>query len=100
MTGFKEGSFPFEFGPPDRAKLFRHGGSQAVRLPKAFRFEGQEVEISRDGDKVILSPVTRAKPARTAEELKALWAEIDALRGDDVLVRPPQPEFRDLGFDD
>lgn len=100
MTGFKEGSLPFESGPPARAKLFRHGGSQAVRLPKAFRFEGDEVEVSRRGDKVILSPVTRVKPARTPEELKALWAEIDALRGDDELVRPPQPPFRDISFDD
>lgn len=40
-----------------RAKLFRNGRSQAVRLPAAFRFEGEEVFIRRDprtGD-VILS---------------------------------------------
>mgnify|MGYP000873199139 CR=1 FL=1 len=40
-----------------KAKLFRNGGSQAVRLPAEFRFEGDEVYISRDdatGD-VILS---------------------------------------------
>ena len=30
------------------AKLFKNGGSQAVRLPAEFRFEGDEVEISRD----------------------------------------------------
>ena len=36
------------------AKLFRHGGSQAVRLPKAFRFEGTEVAIERRGDEVVL----------------------------------------------
>lgn len=38
------------------AKLFRHGGSQAVRLPKAFRFEGNEVEIERRGSEVVLRP--------------------------------------------
>ena len=41
-----------------KAKLFQNGGSQAVRLPAEFRFEGDEVYISRDeatGD-VILSP--------------------------------------------
>ena len=39
------------------AKLFLNGRSQAVRLPKAFRFEGlTEVQIERDGDRVILSP--------------------------------------------
>jgi len=42
------------------AKLFQNGRSQAVRLPKAFRFEGvSEVLIDRDGDRVILSPGKR-----------------------------------------
>ena len=39
------------------AKLFRNGRSQAVRLPKEFRFEGEEVSIRRQGDSVILEPV-------------------------------------------
>jgi hypothetical protein len=34
------------------AKLFMHGRSQAVRLPKEFRFEGSEVLVSKVGDKV------------------------------------------------
>ncbi len=43
-----------------RAKLFVSGGSQAVRLPKAYRFENQgEVCISREGDRVILEPARR-----------------------------------------
>lgn len=43
------------------AKLFQNGRSQAVRLPKAFRFEGvSEVVIEKDGDKVILTPGKRA----------------------------------------
>ena len=37
------------------AKLFTHGGSQAVRLPKEFRFEGTEVYVRRIGDEVVLS---------------------------------------------
>jgi antitoxin VapB len=36
------------------AKVFRSGNSQAVRLPKEFRFKGKEVEISRRGDEVVL----------------------------------------------
>jgi antitoxin VapB len=42
-----------------RAKLFRNGRSQAVRLPAAFRFEGKEVEIERDPETgaVVLTPV-------------------------------------------
>ena len=38
------------------AKLFKNGRSQAVRIPKEFRFEGTEVYIERDGERVILSP--------------------------------------------
>ncbi|THB77122.1 MAG: antitoxin [Desulfobacteraceae bacterium] len=38
------------------AKIFMSGRSQAVRLPKEFRFEGKEVYIRRVGDQVILSP--------------------------------------------
>jgi antitoxin VapB len=37
------------------AKLFTHGGSQAVRLPREFRFEGTEVHVRRVGKDVILS---------------------------------------------
>jgi hypothetical protein len=41
------------------AKLFRNGRSQAVRLPKEFRFEGKEVSIRREGDSVVLEPLKR-----------------------------------------
>ncbi len=39
------------------AKLFQNGRSQAVRLPKAFRFKGNAVRIYKEGDKVILEPL-------------------------------------------
>lgn len=39
------------------AKLFRNGRSQAVRLPKEFRFEGDEVAIRREGESVVLEPL-------------------------------------------
>ncbi len=38
------------------AKLFKNGKSQAVRLPKEFRFQGSEVYIKRIGGSVILVP--------------------------------------------
>jgi antitoxin VapB len=38
------------------AKLFRTGGSQAVRLPKEFRMEGSEVYITQEGERIILLP--------------------------------------------
>ncbi len=40
-----------------RAKLFWSGRSQAVRLPKEYRFDGAEVRIRRRGAAVILEPI-------------------------------------------
>jgi antitoxin VapB len=39
------------------AKLFRNGRSQAVRLPREFRFEGNEVRVRRLADGVLLEPI-------------------------------------------
>lgn len=53
------------------AKLFTNGSSQAVRLPKAFRFEGvQEVLIERQGDAVILRPPPRPSIERLISALE------------------------------
>ena len=41
---------------PHVAKVFQSGNSQAVRLPKDFRFTVDEVEVTREGDAVILRP--------------------------------------------
>ncbi len=41
----------------ETAKIFWSGRSQAVRLPKDFRFEGEEVRIRRHGRAVILEPI-------------------------------------------
>ncbi len=38
----------------DTARVFKSGNSQAVRLPKQFRFKGKEVEIFRRGKEVVL----------------------------------------------
>lgn len=43
------------------AELFQNGGSQAVRLPKAFRFRGTEVKIRKEGERLILEPLKRDK---------------------------------------
>lgn len=51
------------------AKLFWSGRSQAVRLPKAFRFDAEQVRIRRHGNAVILEPVAHD------------WAWLDALAG-------------------
>jgi antitoxin VapB len=46
--------------PKTTAKLFMHGRSQAVRLPRDFRFEGTEVRVRREGEKAILEPLNPA----------------------------------------
>ncbi|WP_191569587.1 antitoxin (plasmid) [Paracoccus yeei] len=46
---------------PQFAKIFQSGNSQAVRLPKEFRFDVDEVEVSREGDAVILRPKPDAR---------------------------------------
>lgn len=43
----------------DEAKLFWSGRSQAVRLPKEFRFEGKAVRIRREGKAVVLEPIAQ-----------------------------------------
>lgn len=43
------------------AKLFKNGRSQAVRLPKDFRFKGTEVKIRKEGEKVILEPIEKSQ---------------------------------------
>jgi antitoxin VapB len=80
------------------AKLFMHGRSQAVRLPKEFRFDGHEVKVSRIGDKVVLEPMER-KPFD-----KAAWqgwrARLDALGAKDFLIDgiPDDPPVRPEDF--
>ncbi|EQD60535.1 virulence-associated protein, partial [mine drainage metagenome] len=49
------------------AKIFKHGNSQAVRLPKEFRFAGDEVQIKRSGASVLLLP-----GKRTYEQIMAV----------------------------
>ena len=44
--------------PEKRAKIFWSGRSQAVRLPKEFRFSTDEVTIRREGDRVVLEPAS------------------------------------------
>jgi antitoxin VapB len=60
--------------PSTTAKLFMHGRSQAVRLPKEFRMEGTEVLVSKIGDSIVLKPVKTQK-----KSWAEVFAEIDAL---------------------
>ena len=46
------------------AKLFTNGGSQAIRLPKEFRFPGKEVRIRRTKTGISITPIDDEKEKR------------------------------------
>jgi virulence-associated protein VagC len=79
-----------------RAKLFTNGRSQAVRLPREFRFEGKEVAIRKEGDVVILEPVAKRKWPT------GYWQRIDRCTKDLDLGRivPIGGDLLDLAADD
>jgi antitoxin VapB len=54
-----------------KARVFKSGNSQAVRLPKQFRFDVKEVEILRRGDEIVLRKQKR-KMGRALAILRAL----------------------------
>jgi antitoxin VapB len=70
----------------DSAKVFMTGRSQAVRLPKAYRFEADEVLIERQSDGAVL---LRPKPKLPLGE--RLRAALQALPSDPGFERPEQP---------
>jgi antitoxin VapB len=74
------------------AKLFKNGRSQAVRLPKEFRFEGTEVAVRRDPatGEVVLSQARAKTNEDTWQQRFAIW---DAMGSpdDDVLERDQTP---------
>jgi len=71
------------------AKLFFNGRSQAVRLPKEFRFEGMtEVLIERDGDRVILRPGKRPS-------IERLIAALDEFESFPEREQPAATDTRD-----
>jgi antitoxin VapB len=58
--------------PMEKAKVFWSGRSQAVRLPKAYRFDTDEVRIRRRGNAIILEPI-----AKDWDWLKNLSGSVD-----------------------
>lgn len=70
----------------DTAKIFMNGRSQAIRLPKEYRFEGNEVYIKKVGDTVILIPYYT--PWETLIDSLVMFS-------DDFMVAREQPELPD-----
>lgn len=78
------------------AKLFQHGGSQAVRLPKAFRFAATEVAIERRGEQVILSPRPTPVLKTLADVARHLHEKYPQATVFPDVPRPRQQQERDL----
>jgi antitoxin VapB len=69
----------------DTAKLFQSGRSQAVRLPKEYRFQGSEVAVKHFGNGVLLLPIE--------DPWQMLEASLEAFEPGFVLSRE-QPELQ------
>ena len=72
-----------------RAKIFKHGRSQAVRLPKQFRLPGTEVRVRRVGKGILLEPIEM--------DVDRWFASLDEFRDVPFLPegrpeQPPMPE--------
>ena len=68
-----------------RARVFKSGNSQAVRLPKEFRFDVEEVEIFRRGEEVVL----RKQKPNLSRALAILRALPDDFMADERQDSPP-----------
>lgn len=74
------------------ARLFTHGRSQAVRLPKEFRLPGNRVRVQHAGDGVLLEPIT--------PDIDAWFTELDRFADVPILEdgghQPPVPGGEDV----
>ena len=69
-------------------KLFKHGRSQALRLPKEFRLPGKEVRLRREGANIVIEPMEF--------DVDAWLADLDRYRDvpfmEEGREQPPMPE--------
>jgi antitoxin VapB len=70
----------------DKAKIFTNGQSQAVRLPKKFRFQTKEVSIIQLGKGIVLQPLLKT--------WKEVFHQLALMPTDDFMTKredlPPQ----------
>jgi len=72
------------------AKIFQNGRSQAVRLPKGFRFDGDEVFVHKVGNAVVLLPVRHS--------WDAFFQSLDKFSDDFMQDGHLQPEVQERDF--
>ena len=70
-----------------RVRLFRNGANQALRIPREFEFDLEEVTIRREGTRLIVEPLAQETLAMVLDSLEPLNEELDI--GEDA---PPEPE--------
>lgn len=81
------------------ASVFRSGRSQAVRIPKAFWFDTERVEIRRRGQEVVLRPI--AKEDQWAAQREAIaMAKQDKDLLFEVLENGEREGYPRMGFDE
>lgn len=73
------------------ARIFTHGGSQAVRLPRAFRLPGDRVRVRREGNGILLEPVVTDPDAWFA----AMDRYADVPLMEEGRKQPPMPRLKD-----
>jgi antitoxin VapB len=71
-------------------KIFMHGRSQALRLPKAFRFDGSEVYLRRVGAEVVVTPKPKPAISSLIESLSEFDLKHPIERG-----QPELPQLRE-----
>ena len=77
------------------AKVFTTGNSQAIRLPKAFRLDSEEVWISKSTDGIL---TIQPKPKK--DELEAFLAELRSMPMTEEFLQPRSDAPRPSPFED
>ncbi len=72
---------------PAIARVFQSGNSQAVRLPRQFRFRGKQVQVFRRGRDIVL----RESPIKLSDLLADLPPLADDAFPDEIPDSPPEP---------
>lgn len=70
-----------------QARLFRNGANQALRIPREFEFDTEEVTLRREGRRLIVEPVTSETLAQVLDSFEPLDFGIDPVNDE-----PPADE--------
>lgn len=71
-----------------KAKIFINGKSQAVRLPKKFKFSVEEVSISSLGNGIVLQPISR--------RWRDVFAQLNSIESDPIIREDSSLQERDF----